>query len=69
VGSNFTCAADVLGQLCRRERDIQAADRREQGERIEKLEANQISQREYQELINRLDRIENKVDDLTRNKR
>lgn len=39
-----------------------------QGERIEKLEQNQISQREYQELINRLGRIENKVDELGRDK-
>jgi hypothetical protein len=35
-------------------------------ERIEKLERDQISQREYQELISRLDRIENKVDELGR---
>lgn len=39
-----------------------------QGERIEKLENNQITQREYDELIKRLDRIEVKVDDLSRSK-
>lgn len=37
-----------------------------QGDRIEKLEQNQITPREYQELINRLDRIEGKVDELGR---
>jgi uncharacterized protein (UPF0335 family) len=37
-------------------------------ERIEKLEQNQITQREYQELISRLGRIENKVDELGRDK-